>query len=795
MPSTRTLGIAFACASLLAYAPAFARPTVVDVSRAAARNASTVPVSSLAAHAASALDRKMDAPLRSLLERAGAATPTAAASASAALSRDPSAIASFRTDRSPFYVLPAAASEEPETFVFARLDEVTGTNAVTVAGGTVVLQKGDLAIVRAPISRLAGIASLDAVRQMMLSTRWSSTLDSSRVRSKVSQVQAGAGGLPQAYDGAGVAVGVLDSGLDYTHADFRTAGNLSRVRALLDYSIGTDGATCRPGQLDSLTCPEIDGSGGHGHGTHVTGIAAGGGRRNAAFKGMAPAADILFVKGIRDAQSNGGFSDADVVNGTAFMLDRAAALGKPAVVNLSLGGQAGAHDGTSLQEQFLDRFVGPGRIIVAAAGNEGFNSIHAGYTVQGTAFNDALETGTFLEGPAGYVDIWAPSSSNINFGLAAYDPSDITTPVYISAAAAPGQRLQGTAITPGGTTLANLVIDARTTADPNNGARNVFISIEAAAGGIDPSLLVWTVYTFGTGTFDMWAVAGAQFFDNTIAAPNWFRAGNVAKTIGIPATAKRILCVGAHTSKTQYIDIDNAPRTISGTQIDTVAYFSSRGPSADGRSLPNFTAPGSTIISSLSKDYPAARSSILQGGGLQQQQGTSQASPHVTGIVALMLQRDPSLTPENARTILAQTATVVAGAAPNIQGAGRVNALAALQATPDPLGCVVMMPNGTAVPCDQVEDGARAMMAYPNPSNAGARLSFTTAARQHVNLSLYDIGGRRVRTLQDGEVDAGVHSLNWDGNDASGRSLASGLYFARLMTPAGTRSIRLVVSR
>ena len=87
------------------------------------------------------------------------------------------------------------------------------------------------------------------------------------------------------------------------------------------------------------------------------------------------------------------------------------------------------------------------------------------------------------------------------------------------------------------------------------------------------------------------------------------------------------------------------------------------------------------------------------------------------------------------------------------------------------------------------------MMAYPNPSNAGARLSFTTSSRQRVNLSLYDVGGRRVRTIQDGEVDAGVHSLNWDGNDASGRSLASGLYFARLMTPAGTRSIRLVVSR
>ncbi|MBI5170105.1 MAG: S8 family serine peptidase [Candidatus Eisenbacteria bacterium] len=788
-----TLGIALACASVLVPAAAFARLPITDVSHAMSRRA-IAPTSPLTVRAAGALDLKMDAPLRALLERANAATPAAAAAARATLARDASALATYRDARSPFYVLPAAVGSEPETFVFARIDEVTGENAVSVAGGTVVLKKGELAIVRAPIARLADIAALDAVRQLSLSTRWSSMLDSSRVRSKVSQVQAGAGGLPQAYDGAGVAVGVLDSGLDYTHADFRTAGNLSRVRALLDYSSGTDGATCRPGQLDSLTCPEIDGSGGHGHGTHVTGIAAGGGRRNAAYKGMAPAADILFVKGIRDAQSNGGFSDADVVNGTAFLLSQAAALGKPAVVNLSLGGQVGAHDGTSVQEQFLDSFVGPGRVIVAAAGNSGADPIHAGYTVQGSAFNDALETGLFI-GPTGaYVDAWAPPSAIVSFGIAAYDPSDITTPVYISAAAAPGQLLQGNAVTQGGTTLAALVIDARTTADPNNGARNVFISIQPATGGIDPSLLVWTIYTFGSGTFDMWTIGG-QFFDNGIAAPNWFRAGNTAKTIGIPGTAKRIVCVGAHTSKTQYVDIDGVTRINGGTQIDTVAFFSSRGPSRDGRSLPNFTAPGSTILSSLSKDYPAARSSILLGGGLQQQQGTSQAAPHVTGIVALMLQRDPSLTPENVRTILSQTATVVAGAAPNIQGAGRVNALAALQATPDPLGCVVMMPTGAMVPCDQVQDGARAMMAYPNPSSSGARLSFTTATRQRVNLSLYDVGGRRVRTLQDGEVEAGVHSLDWDGDDSAGHALASGLYFARLITPAGTRSIRLVVSR
>ena len=752
-------------------------------SSADARNAG-VAITPLAVRSAGALDARMNAPLRLLVERAQLSTSSA------------SALESLRSPLSPFTLLPDVAGEGPETFVFARLDELTGASAVTAAGGTLVRQKGELAIVRIPLARVESLAGHDAVRHLALSTQWRSTLDSSRVRSRTTTVQAGGGGLPQAYKGTGVVVGVLDSGLDYTHADFRTAGNLSRVRGLLDFSLGTDGAECRPGQLDSLTCPQIDGSGGHGHGTHVTGIAAGGGRRNANYIGMAPEADIVFVKGIRDAQSNGGFTDADVVNGTGYILDKAASLGRPAVVNLSLGGNMGAHDGTSLQEQFLDQFSGPGRVIVVAGGNSGAESIHASYIVQGTDFNSALETGMLLGGPVTIVDMWAPSTTTMSVGVVAYNANDLATPVFVSNAAAAGQLLQGQATANGGATiLADIAIDARTTADPNNGARNVVVSIAQAAGGIDPTALVWTIYTFGSGKFDMWANGGAVFFDDTIVAPTWYREGDYAQTIGVPSTAKRVICVGAHTSKTNYVDIDGIPRVNPGTQLDSVTYFSSRGPSRDGRHLPNFTAPGSTILSALSKDYPAARSSILQGGGLQQQQGTSQASPHVAGIAALMLQRNPSLTPENVRTILQQTATVIPGAASDIQGAGRINALAALQGTPDPLACVILMPNGTTVPCDQVEDLSLAMMAYPNPSARGMRLSYSLSQRQRVNLAVYDVGGRRVRTLMDGEAAAGVHSNEWDGADAGGRALPSGLYFARLITASGTRAIRLVVSR
>jgi hypothetical protein len=281
-----------------------------------------------------------------------------------------------------------------------------------------------------------------------------------------------------------------------------------------------------------------------------------------------------------------------------------------------------------------------------------------------------------------------------------------------------------------------------------------------------------------------------------IPAPEYFRPGDNAKTIGIPATAKRVICVGSHVSKTQWVDIDGVTRTQPNAVLDELSGFSSRGPSRDNRILPNITAPGEAIISALSSDYTAERPFIVQGGSYQEQQGTSQAAPHITGIAALMLQRDPALTPENVRTILQQTAAPAGGAGPNnLFGAGRVQALAALQATPDPLQCVVTLPNGLRVACSEVAGQPLSLMAYPNPTPGQLRVAFLSPTRERVHLALYDAMGRRVRTLIDGEVTAGTHSAEWAGDNDAGRGLPSGLYFAKLKTPTGARTIRLMLAR
>src|SRR6185503_18468917 len=106
-----------------------------------------------------------------------------------------------------------------------------------------------------------------------------------------------------------------------------------------------------------------------GHGTHVLGIAGGDGSATGGgvpaytYAGMAPKADLVVVKT--------DMSDTGVLDGVAYVMNRATALGKPAVVNLSLGTLYGPKDGTSPFEAGIAALTGPGRVIVVAAGNDG----------------------------------------------------------------------------------------------------------------------------------------------------------------------------------------------------------------------------------------------------------------------------------------------------------------------------------------------------------------------------------------------------------------------------------------
>jgi hypothetical protein len=377
---------------------------------------------------------------------------------------------------------------------------------------------------------------------MVIAKRWNSAIDRAD-RTRVGRSPGGA--RCRAYQGA-AHVGVLDSGIDYTHEDFRSA-TTSHLLGLFDFS-GGPRRGCRPGQLDSLTCPQIDGSGGFGHGTHVTGIAAGNGRRNPAYVGMAPQADLLFVKGMRTAQSTGGFTDADVVQGVAWMLDKALVAGKPIAVNLSLGGHgARRHLG---QEQFMDLFADPG---ASSSRRRQLGAAHPRlYLVEGNNYNSARERAHHVSrrrGPVG------PAGSNAASG----SRPTIQHPgaaLYVTTAAAPGLQV-GRPIFNGIISAGSRSTRCRRQSQQRSEKR---WSDRAGGGRIDPSTIIWSIYTFGAGTFDMWVVTSAVFFPPGFESPpgtpppSYFVPGDDSKTVGMPGTARRILCVGSHVSKTTWVD-------------------------------------------------------------------------------------------------------------------------------------------------------------------------------------------------------------------------------------------------
>ncbi|MBW2459948.1 MAG: S8 family serine peptidase, partial [Deltaproteobacteria bacterium] len=196
------------------------------------------------------------------------------------------------------------------------------------------------------------------------------------------------------FDGTGVVVGIIDTGLDVAHADFRDLHGNTRVAWLmqsgqprsyhpeLEDEYGCTDPNQSPcaifsgANIDKLLAdfPGMVPRDADGHGTHVTSIAAGSGGTSLpeppVYYGVAPGATLI----IASPSPGGGFSDPAILNAARFIFDRADALGLPAVVNVSLGSDYGPHDGTSHLEQGLAALVGdhrPGRVMVVAAGNSG----------------------------------------------------------------------------------------------------------------------------------------------------------------------------------------------------------------------------------------------------------------------------------------------------------------------------------------------------------------------------------------------------------------------------------------
>lgn len=692
-----------------------------------------------------------------------------------------------------------------------------GTAALERRGAKIGARAGDIISARIPSSALADLVAHPAVRFIEAAT-WmepgiplhlATMVADSAVRSEeapdteapdapvndtagteigVTDLRGRTGGNFHGVTGKGVVIGIFDTGLDLTHEDFRTADGRSRVLAawdqtatqgrppgvvadhLLDY-----GTECTRAEIDAGQCPLTDTA---GHGTHVTGIAAGDGSATGnglpgyRYTGVAPAADLIVVRG-----GQVGFTSDQLLDGVAYIFGRAAELGRPAVINLSISTQAGPHDGTTLLERALDALSGPGRIIVAGAGNTGVNANESPPFVRAPIH----ATGTLAKGASNrhrlIVPTYTPRAGTFNDGAVLelwYDGRDtlavtIASPTGDRAEVATGDSVL--AVTPAGAIyIANGVEGPQAI----NGDHVALIAIADSIETEPPTTGDWTITITrrggsGSGKYHLWLVGGA--FDNPVDLAKLADGTTNSHVVGSPATADRVLAVGAYASRHHWRTLGGAERSFPVKEpLGDIAFFSSPGPRRDGVLKPEITAPGKSVISARAKDgatWTGMEWLIEEDGVHASLLGTSMAAPFVAGGIALLLQLDPSLTPEEARELITATARRDAYTnAPQPGGTG---------GTPNPVWGFGKLDVGAAVRRLRPDGGLRPGKKVALSANPvrGSELVIHTSERPTA-VALYTIAGERVRSFAQGEIGDGL--TIWDLTNDAGRRVANGAY-------------------
>ena len=220
--------------------------------------------------------------------------------------------------------------------------------------------------------------------------------------------------------GRGVLVGIVDSGIDFFHPDFRTEDGSSRILSLWDQSIPGNppegyviGTEYTKEEINkALALGEIQGRrlvpsrDYTGHGTAVLGIAAGNGRASGGVnRGIAYESDLLVVK-MKNADKNSFPRTTELMEGVDYLIRQSIRLGKPIVVNISFGNNYGSHKGDSLLETYLDSVSAMGRnVICTGMGNNGDDALHFGGKLENREIQE-IELGIGPYEPALNLQLW-----------------------------------------------------------------------------------------------------------------------------------------------------------------------------------------------------------------------------------------------------------------------------------------------------------------------------------------------------------------------------------------------------
>ena len=531
----------------------------------------------------------------------------------------------------------------------------TAQGAYTVASGEASLDTLE------KLGELSLVARVEASRPML------AELDRSRIETRAAALHTATTPLR----GAGMIVGVVDGGIDFTHPDFRHADGSSRILFLWDQagasvpdSTVPYGREYTKADLDTALkasdpfalVPHRDVG---AHGTHVAGIAAGNGRAGAGqFSGVAPDVDLIVVAVEPEAGRTLGRS-VRAFEAVTYIVQRSN--GHPVAINLSQGMNGGGHSGETVLETGLDNLVRqPGVVVVKSAGNEQEWRIHAGGEVaqgQTVSVEFLVETNDREDD---VFEVWYEGADQISLTVQPPGGSPLDF-------VAPGSAQEFETVAHN-----RVSVDFDLDADDTGDTLATVILSRGHAPFIQPGpwRLLLRGDTVQVGRYDVWIERtfrnGAGIEQSRFSAAS----ADDTRTISIPGTARRIITVGSYVTR---------PEPGFSPPPGQISSFSSRGPTRYGLQKPEIAAPGEVIISARS-----SQSHVLPNPDQQHtaMPGTSMAAPHVTGAVALMLSVRPDLTCEQVKQILMRTARrdgFAFSAPDNIWGNGKLDVEAAVE--------------------------------------------------------------------------------------------------------------------
>lgn len=558
-----------------------------------------------------------------------------------------------------------------------------------------------------PLTQVRALEAEPAVRTIQFSLSPGRVLnDSMRVKARIDKVQAGLPPLPAAFQGEGVIVGIIDTGMDLTHGDFLDSLGHTRVLQYWDQNFPMDpeltpmpfgyGQVWDSTAINAGECPAVDPASQFGHGTAVAGTAAGNGRATGHYTGAAPKADIILVANDLDHLN----WTASVVDAVQFIIDHATALGRPVAINLSLGDYYGSHDGLDPAALMVDHLLldQPGRVLVCAAGNSGALApyhLRTEVPEDDTAFTwFRYRPNSILGVSAVYFDLWADTDEfdSVRYSIGA----DQRSPAYAYRGGIPFRTIQSA--------LGMVVTDTLKSFDGNR-LGVVHTYAEQRGGQYHLEVFIpqpdsadayfYRFSTTGTGRFDAWSSGPLGTSEIIGSVPSEAEFPPIAQYV-MPdknssvvdswACSPNVITVGNYNNEQVYTDINGAQQDLGGTE-GAISLNSSHGPTRMGLVKPDVAAPGDIVFTAAPANMVQA---LINGGQAYKvapdgqhvrSGGTSIAAPSVTGTAALFLEKCPRATNVLVRNAINATAfaDVHTGLLPNVQyGNGKLDAFAAL---------------------------------------------------------------------------------------------------------------------